>query len=63
MSNSTGVTFNFLSSKYFRNILAMSQTPFIIKFGKLSKIKKKKLNPLSLLLAAVKKHDYKSLNS
>ena len=41
----------------------MSQTPFTIKLGKFSKKNKKTINPLSLLLYVVKKHDYNSLNS
>ena len=45
MSNSIGVTFNFLSSKYFRNNLAMSQTPFTIKLGKFSRKKAKNNKP------------------
>ena len=45
MSNSIGVTFNFLSSKYFRNNLAMSQTPFTIKLGKFSRNNKPPVAP------------------
>ena len=45
MSNSIGVTFNFLSSKYFRNNLAMSQTLFTIKLGKISRNNKPPVAP------------------